>query len=93
MSIKTILVTGANGEIGHGLIEHLSEYGGMHIIAMDLAPIDESVKARCHRLVTGDILDTHLLETLSTEYNFDTIYHLAAPPSRSFRKNWNFIRR
>ena len=78
MSIKTILVTGANGEIGHGLIEQLSEYGGMHIIAMDLAPIDESVKARCHRLVTGDILDTHLLETLSTEHNFDTIYHLAA---------------
>jgi threonine 3-dehydrogenase len=78
MSIKTILVTGANGEIGHGLIEHLSEYGDMHIIAMDLAPIDESVKARCHRLVTGDILDTHLLETLSTEHNFDTIYHLAA---------------
>lgn len=78
MSIKTILVTGANGEIGHGLIEHLSEYSDIHIIAMDLVPIDESVKARCHRLVTGDILDNHLLETLSTEHNFDTIYHLAA---------------
>jgi threonine 3-dehydrogenase len=78
MSIKTILITGANGEIGHGLIEHLSEYGGMHIIAMDIAPIDESIKARCYRLVTGDILDMHLLETLSTEHNFDTIYHLAA---------------
>lgn len=78
MAIKTILVTGANGEIGHGLIEHLSECGGMHIIAMDLVPIDESVRARCHRLVTGDILDSHLLETLSTEHNFDTIYHLAA---------------
>jgi len=78
MAIKTILITGANGEIGHGLIEQLSEYSGMHIIAMDLAPIDASIKARCHRLVTGDILDTHLLETLSTEHNFDTIYHLAA---------------
>jgi nucleoside-diphosphate-sugar epimerase len=78
MSIKTILVTGANGEIGHGLIEHISEYGGVHIIAMDLVPIDETVRARCHRLVTGDILDSRLLETLSTEHNFDTIYHLAA---------------
>lgn len=78
MSIKTILVTGANGEIGHGLIEYLSEFGGMHIIAMDIVPIDESIKTRCHRLVTGDILDLHLLETLSTEHNFDTIYHLAA---------------
>jgi threonine 3-dehydrogenase len=28
--------------------------------------------------VVGDILDTHVLETLSTEHNFDTIYHLAA---------------
>jgi nucleoside-diphosphate-sugar epimerase len=78
MPIKTILVTGANGEIGHGLIEHLSEYGGIHIIAMDIVPIDQSVKARCHRTVTGDILDSHLLETLSTEYDFETIYHLAA---------------
>jgi threonine 3-dehydrogenase len=78
MPIKTILVTGANGEIGHGLIEHLSEQGGMHIIAMDLVPIDESVRARCHRIVTGDILDSHVLETLSTEHNFDAIYHLAA---------------
>jgi len=78
MSTKTILVTGANGEIGHGLIEYLSEYGGINIVAMDIVSIDESVKARCHRLVTGDVLDTYLLETLSTEHNFDTIYHLAA---------------
>jgi threonine 3-dehydrogenase len=78
MSVKTILVTGANGEIGHGLIEHLSEQGGVHIIAMDLVPIDDSVRTRCHRLVTGDILDMQMLETLSTEHNFDTIYHLAA---------------
>lgn len=78
MSIKTILVTGANGEIGHGLIDHLSEFGGIHIIAMDIVPIDSSVRAKCHRTVTGDILDNHLLETLSTEHNFDTIYHLAA---------------
>ena len=78
MAIKTILVTGANGEIGHGLIEHLSEYGNVHIIAMDLVPIDESVRTRCHRIITGDILDNQLLESLSTEHNFDTIYHLAA---------------
>jgi threonine 3-dehydrogenase len=78
MPIKTILITGANGEIGHGLIEQLSEQGGMHIVAMDMVPLEESVRSRCHRIVTGDILDSHLLETLSTEHNFDTIYHLAA---------------
>ncbi len=78
MATKTILVTGANGEIGHGLIEHLAEQGGVHIIAMDLVPIDKSVRTRCHRTVTGDILDTSLLESLSTEHDFDTIFHLAA---------------
>jgi nucleoside-diphosphate-sugar epimerase len=78
MSTKTILITGANGEIGHGLISHLAEQGGMHIIAMDIAPLDRDVKSKCHRTVTGDILDPRLLETLSTEHDFDTIYHLAA---------------
>jgi len=78
MALKTILITGANGEIGHGLIEQLSEQGGMHIVAMDMVPLEESVRSRCHRVVTGDILDSHLLETLSTEHNFDTMYHLAA---------------
>ncbi|HVN48258.1 MAG TPA: NAD-dependent epimerase/dehydratase family protein [Bacteroidota bacterium] len=78
MPTKTILITGANGEIGHGLISHLAEQGGMHIIAMDIAPLDRDVKSKCHRTVTGDILDARLLETLSTEHDFDTIYHLAA---------------
>ena len=78
MPTRTILVTGANGEIGHGLISHLAEQGGVHIIAMDLAPLDKAVKSMCHRTVVGDILDTSLLETLSTEHDFDTMYHLAA---------------
>ncbi len=78
MPTRTILITGANGEIGHGLIDHLSQHGGMHIIAMDLTQLDNAVKMKCHRTVTGDILDSSLLETLSTEHDFDTIYHLAA---------------
>jgi threonine 3-dehydrogenase len=78
MNTRTIFVTGANGEIGHGLIDHLSQQSGLHIIAMDLVDIDKSVKAKCHRTVVGDILDTSILENLSTEHDFDTIYHLAA---------------
>jgi len=78
MSATTILVTGANGEIGHGLIEHLAEQGNVHIIAIDLVPIDKGVKSKCHRTVNGDIMDTSLLESLSTEHDFDTIFHLAA---------------
>ncbi len=75
---KTILVTGANGEIGHGLISRLAERSDVRIIALDLQELDTALKPKVHRAVTGDILDTALLESLSAAYNFDTIYHLAA---------------
>jgi threonine 3-dehydrogenase len=76
--MKTILVTGANGEIGHGLISRLAEHSDVRIIALDLQELDETLKPKVHRAVAGDILDTALVESLSATYNFDTIYHLAA---------------
>lgn len=76
--MKTILVTGANGEIGHGLISRLAENGNVRIIAFDIQELDETLRPKVHRVVAGDILDTELLESLSATYNFDTIYHLAA---------------
>jgi nucleoside-diphosphate-sugar epimerase len=78
MTITTILVTGANGEIGRGLITHLSDLADVRIIALDLHAIDEPLRSRCYRTATGDILDSGLLESLSAAYDFDTIYHLAA---------------
>ncbi len=78
MNPITYLITGANGEIGHGLIHYLAECGGVHIIALDLVPLEPEIKSMCHRTVVGDILDSALLENLSTEHNFDTIFHLAA---------------
>jgi nucleoside-diphosphate-sugar epimerase len=75
---RTILITGANGEIGHGLVARLAEAGSTRIVALDLHPVDESVRARCHRVVTGDISDIALLDNLSATYDFDAIYHLAA---------------
>jgi threonine 3-dehydrogenase len=78
MAKKTILVTGANGEIGHGLVEHLSGQDDVQIVAVDMNPIDKDIEPKCFRTIVGDILDSALLETLSTAYDFDTIYHLAA---------------
>ncbi len=78
MAFKTILVTGANGEIGRGLITHLSDLADVRIVALDLHQVDEPLRSRCYRTATGDILDTALLESLSAAYDFDTIYHLAA---------------
>ncbi len=73
-----ILVTGANGEMGHGLIERLSEDGEHNIIAIDINPIDETLRSRCAAAISGDILDPRLLERVQSEYEVHTIYHLAA---------------
>jgi threonine 3-dehydrogenase len=73
-----ILVTGANGEMGHGLIDHLAEFGSHHIIALDVQPLDERLLPKCSAVVTGDILENRLLERLQSEYEIHTIYHLAA---------------
>lgn len=78
MSIPTILVTGANGEIGRGLITYLTDHSEVRVVALDLHALDESIRPRVYRSATGDILDTAFLESLSAAYDFDTIYHLAA---------------
>jgi nucleoside-diphosphate-sugar epimerase len=75
---RTILITGANGEIGHGLVHSLSESEPVRIVALDLHAPDAFVAARCHRVVTGDIADIALLDTLVATYDFDVVYHLAA---------------
>src|SRR5262245_19282884 len=78
MSPRTILITGASGEIGHGLITRLAEQGRDRILALDLhAPKDE-LRARCYRCIAGDIADTAMLENLAAAYDLDAIYHLAA---------------
>jgi nucleoside-diphosphate-sugar epimerase len=78
MAAKTILITGANGEIGHGLIARLAEREQVRIIALDLHNPDDAIRKQCHRTVNGDINDTALLESLAATFDFDAIYHLAA---------------
>ena len=62
---RTILITGANGEMGHGLIGRLAELSPVRIVALDLHAPDASLQARCHRIVTGDIADMALLDNLA----------------------------
>ena len=73
-----ILITGANGEMGHGLVEMLAEEGAQNIIAIDVRPVDESVQRVCSASIVGDILDHRLLERLTSEFEIHTVYHLAA---------------
>ena len=83
---KTVLITGVNGEIGHGLVKKLSgeDY---KIIALDISTPDENVSANVFKFVSGDILDTALLENLFQEYKFDVVFHLAAMLSTSAERD------
>jgi nucleoside-diphosphate-sugar epimerase len=79
MRTKAILITGANGEVGHGLIRYLAERGNMPpIIVLDIRGLDDAIRPYVWETKVGDILDTALLDTLINEYEIDTIYHLAA---------------
>jgi nucleoside-diphosphate-sugar epimerase len=78
MRKEVALITGANGEVGHGLISELGERDRVRIVALDIQPLDPSLQRYCHRFIQGDILDTMLLGRLVLEYEIRTIYHLAS---------------
>jgi nucleoside-diphosphate-sugar epimerase len=78
MRQKVILITGANGEIGHGLIQHLAEKTQANIVALDVVPLDKSLRPLCSTYIVGDILDQMLLGRLVVEHEIATIYHLAS---------------
>ena len=73
-----VLVTGANGEMGHGLIHALSKSGTLDVLALDIKPVDESLRPLCAACIVGDVLDARLLERLVSEFEIDVIFHLAA---------------
>jgi nucleoside-diphosphate-sugar epimerase len=78
MRKPAVLITGAGGEIGHGLIEQLAADGGRAIVTLDLAPLDPALGAKVQREVTGSILDRTLLDRLLAEFEVDLVFHLAA---------------
>lgn len=77
MRKKAILITGASGEIGQALVENLAETSDLPLLTLDQNAVPDDIADLCMHHV-GDILDLKLLARLVTEYEFDTIYHLAA---------------
>lgn len=76
---KVVLITGANGEVGHGLIKTLTATAdALPIVVLDLRGMDEPMNSLVETSIVGDILDQNLLDNLTSEYEIDTIYHLAA---------------
>jgi threonine 3-dehydrogenase len=80
MSIRkpVVLITGAGGEIGHGLIDRLAAEGTRQIVTLDVAPLDPALSRLVAREFTGSILDKGLLERILAEFEVDLVFHLAA---------------
>ena len=78
MRRPVVLITGASGEIGHGLITALSEEGSRPVLTLDLKPLEPELAHRVERQYVGSVLERNLLERILSEYEIDLIFHLAA---------------
>ena len=77
MRTPVTLVTGAGGEIGHGLITRLAG-AGRPIVTVDIAPLEPSLSKLVLREFTGSITDSDLLERVLSQFEVDLVVHLAA---------------
>ena len=77
MRTASVLVTGANGEIGHGLISRLAS-AGRSIVTIDIARLEPALGRLVRREFTGSITDAGLLERVLPEFEIDLVFHLAA---------------
>ncbi len=85
---KVVLITGANGEVGHGLVAHLSaQPDAPALVTLDLRATDNHMPPNVKRVFVGDILDQELLTQIANEYEIDSIFHLAALLSTSAEHN------
>ena len=78
MRKPVVLITGAGGEIGHGLIDRLAERGDRRIVTIDISPLEPSIARKVDREMTGSITDRALLERMMAEFEVDLMFHLAA---------------
>jgi len=73
-----ILITGASGEIGHGLISQLARNGSTTIVTLDVRGLEAEQGKMVHREIIGSITDASALDRILAEFDIDHVYHLAA---------------
>jgi nucleoside-diphosphate-sugar epimerase len=78
MRKRVVLITGANGEIGHALVTNLAAKQNQAVVSLDVSALDPPIARLVHREFTGSILDPNLLERILSEFEVDLIFHLAA---------------
>jgi nucleoside-diphosphate-sugar epimerase len=74
MSEKSVLVTGACGEIGQALVQSLKKRG-FRIVTADLVALPETIKGLPAEHIQGDLVNRI---KIFYDYDFDLIFHLAA---------------
>ena len=88
MTIKNVLITGGNGNLGRLLASDF-EARGVTVVAFDL-PSDNPLPddpAKSRTFIAGDIRDTGQLESILDEHRPDAIVHLASLLSGSSEAN------
>jgi threonine 3-dehydrogenase len=73
-----LFITGAGGEVGHGLISALSGDHQPDIVATDLRDLDQELREQCASTYLADVCDRDALDRLLAMYQVKEIYHLAA---------------
>ena len=73
-----VFITGAGGEVGHGLISSLSGDGGPDIVATDLRELEVELRKKCVGTYLADVCDQGGLDRILSMYQVKEIYHLAA---------------
>lgn len=77
MRKPVVLVTGANGEIGHALIARLTG-SGESVVTLDVNPLDRALAGVVAREIVGSVTDRGLLDRVMAEFEVDRVFHLAA---------------
>jgi len=83
MATRTILITGASGEIGHSLSETLASRPDCEVVLLDMkvpqgSRTSISPTGVTQHWVDGDITDKAALDALFARFDFTDIIHLAA---------------
>ena len=85
--METVLVTGANGEIGHVLLPALAKTQKFEVAAIDQNNLDEALIPFVKTFKKGSILNKKLLNFLLSKQKVKIVFHLAAILSTLAERN------
>ncbi|MFN2252518.1 MAG: NAD-dependent epimerase/dehydratase family protein [Anaerolineae bacterium] len=78
MPDRAVLITGAAGEIGHGLVHYLADQADVIVVTLDLQPLDDDLAPLVAEHYSGSVVDDDLLARVFDEHDLHAVYHLAA---------------